>query len=71
MAEQIKQPTTNEILGVRGRSVKPRRVPHGYQVEQWERNEQALEQAQAIHPTLDRDSFMAGWNAAFSAIYGG
>lgn len=63
--------TKDDILGVNRRTVQPRTVPHGYQVEQWERHEQALDRAADLHPTLDRDSFMAGWNAAFTEIYGG
>lgn len=61
--------TADEILG--RRTVKPRIVPHEYQVKHWEAHEVEIEKAKAIHPNLDRDSFMEGWNRAFQEIYGG
>lgn len=60
--------THADILG-KGRLVQPRPVPHGYQVEQWEKHSEAMERSQNNHPTLDHDSFMEGWNAAFREIY--
>lgn len=67
MGEEI---TKDDILGVSSRTVTPRKAPHGYQVEQWERHTEAFKTAQFENPLLDEDSFLAGWNAAFTAIYG-
>ncbi len=67
-ARETKQATADELLG---RTISPRSVPHGYQVRQWENHESVFSRLSETHPTLDRDSFMAGWNAAFSEIYGG
>jgi hypothetical protein len=59
--------TNDEILG-KGRIVTPRTVPHGYQVEQWEKNEAVYEAVNRKTPITYED-FMVGWNAAFSTIY--
>lgn len=61
--------TKDEIVG--RTTVKPRTVPFGYQVEQWERRSEAFEQARATVPDLDAATFYAGWDAAFREIYGG
>ncbi len=60
----------DEILG-KAHRVQPRSVPFGYQVEQWERHEEAYQKAKASRPGLNVDDFLIGWNAAFGTIYGG
>jgi hypothetical protein len=61
--------TNDEILGT-GRTITPRSVPFGYQIEHWERSADAFNEELKRKPTTDHDSFMSGWNAAFCEIYG-
>lgn len=64
--------TNNEILGkAERRLVTPRRVPFGYQVEHWEKHVAAYKKAVEQNPAVDLETFMLGWNAAFTEIYGG
>lgn len=69
---ETNQISKDEILGKSERqTVTPRTVPHGYQIEQWERHEVEYEKAKENAPHLNADDFQIGWDAAFRVIYGG